>query len=67
MEGYAIGNLVLTTRKFFENRVSASINVRNVFNTGYIDPGIRTADGGLYSTVLEQPGRSLLFKITVIL
>jgi outer membrane receptor for ferrienterochelin and colicins len=65
MDGYFLGNLVLTTRKFLSNRISASINVQNVFNSSYLDPGIRTADGALYSTVLEQPGRTLLFKITV--
>jgi outer membrane receptor for ferrienterochelin and colicins len=65
MDGYFIGNLVLTTRKFYSNRVSASVNVENLFNNEYLDPGIRTADGILYSTVLEQPGRILLFKISV--
>jgi outer membrane receptor for ferrienterochelin and colicins len=65
MDGYFLGNLVLTTKKFYQNRVSASVNIQNVFNEGYFDPGVRTADGILYSTVLEQPGRTLLLKITV--
>jgi outer membrane receptor for ferrienterochelin and colicins len=65
LDGYTTGNLVLTTRKFYQNRVSASINIQNAFNTKYLDPGIRTADGGLYSTVMEQPGRWMLFKIKV--
>jgi outer membrane receptor for ferrienterochelin and colicin len=67
MDGYFLGNLVLTTKKFYSNRVSASVNIQNIFNKDYLEPGIRTADGILYSTVLEQPGRTLLFKITVTL
>jgi outer membrane receptor protein involved in Fe transport len=65
LDGYFVTNVVLTTRKYFENRVSASVNIRNIFNEVYLDPGMRTADGGLYSTVLEQPGRSAMFKIMV--
>ena len=65
VDGYFLANCVISTEKFFNERVSASINIRNLFNSTYLDPGIRTADGLLYPTVLEQPGRSMLFKINV--
>jgi outer membrane receptor for ferrienterochelin and colicins len=65
MGGYFLTNVVLTSKKLFNNRVSVSINVKNIFNVHYLDPGIRTADGVLYSTVMEQPGINVLFKISV--
>ena len=65
MKGYFITNVVLSTNKFFRSRVSASVNIRNIFNVHYLEPGMRTADGLLYSTVLEQPGINGLFKISI--
>ena len=63
--GYFLANCVITTRKLYNNHVTASFNIRNLFNTTWLDPGFRTADGLVYSTVLEQPGRTALFKISV--
>lgn len=63
--GYFIPNLVISTKKLFNSRVSASLNIRNLFNQTYLDPGIRVADGNLYGTVHEQPGINGLFKISV--
>ena len=65
VDGYVLANLVFTTEKFFDRRVYASINIHNLFNTRFLDPGFRSADGLLYSTVLEQPGINGLFKIGV--
>ena len=65
VDGYFITNLVLTTHKFFQNRVYASFSVKNLFNVNYLDPGPRSADGLLYSTVLEQPGITGILKIGV--
>lgn len=65
VNGYFLTNLVISTKKLFDNRVSASLNIRNLFNQTYLDPGIRAADGNLFSTVLEQPGINGLFKISV--
>jgi outer membrane receptor for ferrienterochelin and colicins len=65
VDGYFVTNLVISAKKLFDNRVSASFNIRNLFNQTYYDPGIRAADGNLFSTVLEQPGINGLFKITV--
>lgn len=62
--GYFVTNCAITTHKFFNNHIYVSFTVKNLFNTDYLDPGIRTADGLLYSTVLEQPGITALFKIT---
>jgi len=45
--------------------ISASLNIRNLFNQTYLDPGIRAADGGQYGTVHEQPGINGLFKISI--
>ena len=65
VDGYVLANLVFSTEKFFDRRVYASINIHNLFNTSFLDPGFRSADGLLYSTVLEQPGINGLFKIGV--
>jgi outer membrane receptor protein involved in Fe transport len=63
VDGYAATNLVLSTNKFFNNRVTISISIRNLFNQTYYDPGIRAADGNFYATVNDQPGLNGLFKI----
>lgn len=62
---YFITNLVISTNKLFNKRVSASLNIRNLFNQTYYDPGIRTTDGNFYPTVNEQPGINGLFKISL--
>ena len=67
VKGYCLGNIVLGSAKLFKGKITSSIIVRNFLNTAWLDPGFRTADGLLYSTVLEQPGRTFLFKIGVIL
>jgi iron complex outermembrane receptor protein len=63
--GYFLTNCVLTTKELFNKGITASFNVRNVFNTKWLDPGFRTADGFLFSTVLEQPGITGLLKIGI--
>lgn len=63
--GYFLTNFTLSTERFFNNRVSAGITVRNLFDVKYLDPGFRSADGALYSTVLEQPGINGLLKVTL--
>jgi outer membrane receptor for ferrienterochelin and colicins len=65
VDGYFLTNGTISTKKLFNDRVSASITVRNLFNTKWLDPGFRSADGFLFSTVLEQPGISGLFKIGI--
>jgi len=65
VKGYFITNFVISTKPLFENRVRASVNIRNLFNHEYLDPGIRSANGNLEATALEQPGINALFKISV--
>lgn len=65
VDGYFLTNASLSTRELFKARVTASVSVQNIFNTTWLDPGFRTADGYLYSTVLEQPGITGLFKIAI--
>ena len=65
VKGYFLTGLVINTEKLFNNKVTAGVNIHNLFNAKWIDPGFRTADGFLYSTVLEQPGITGLFKIGV--
>lgn len=65
--GYFLTNVVLSTGKIFDKRISASIAIHNLFNTRWLDPGFRTADGLLYATVLEQPRRTGTFKICITL
>ncbi|HEU5364311.1 MAG TPA: TonB-dependent receptor [Hanamia sp.] len=63
--GYFLTNCVISTKELFNKGITASLNVRNVFNTKWLDPGFRTADGFLFSTVLEQPGINGIFKIGI--
>jgi len=65
VDGYLLTNCVLSTKELFNKGITASLNVRNIFNTKWLDPGFRTADGLLFSTVLEQPGINGLFKIGI--
>lgn len=62
VSGYLLTNCTLNTDRFFKKRVSVSLSVRNVFNVKWLDPGFRSADGFIYSTVLEQPGINGLLK-----
>src|SRR5258705_6459771 len=43
VDGYFLTNLVISTEKLFDKRLNASINIRNLFNTSYLDPGFRSA------------------------
>ncbi|MGN6533316.1 MAG: TonB-dependent receptor plug domain-containing protein [Ginsengibacter sp.] len=63
--GYFLTNCVISTKELFNKGITASLNIHNVFNTKWLDPGIRTADGFLFSTVLEQPGINGIFKIGI--
>jgi len=65
VKGYFLTNFVIGTGKLFKERVTASINVHNLFDVKWLDPGFRTADGLVYSTVLEQPGINGFFKIGI--
>ncbi|MEP6584015.1 MAG: TonB-dependent receptor plug domain-containing protein [Ginsengibacter sp.] len=65
--GYFLTNFVVTTGKLFNKGITASLNIHNVFDTKWLDPGFRSADGYLFSTVLEQPGVNGLFKIGITL
>jgi len=65
VKGYVLTNCVISTSKLLKDKITVSINVRNIFNVKWVDPGFRTADGFLYSTVMEQPGINGLFKIGI--
>ena len=65
VKGYFLGNLTLTSNKLFNDRITVSFSVRNMFDAKWLDPGFRTADGLLYSTVLEQPGINGLLKLGI--
>ncbi|MET0636969.1 MAG: TonB-dependent receptor [Chitinophagaceae bacterium] len=65
VDGYFLANVYVSTVPLFKQKITIGFNVHNLFNTTWFDPGIRTADGFLYSTVLEQPGINGLFKIAV--
>ena len=67
VKGYFLTNCVISTEKLFKSGITASVNIHNLFNTKWLDPGFRTADGLVYSTVLEQPGASGIFKIGITL
>jgi outer membrane receptor protein involved in Fe transport len=63
--GYFLGNCMLSAKDLLKKRITASLSIRNIFNSEWLDPGFRTADGFLYATVLEQPGINALFKIGI--
>jgi outer membrane receptor for ferrienterochelin and colicins len=63
--GYFLTNFVVNSGKVFNKGITASLIIHNAFNVSWLDPGFRTGDGYLYSTVLEQPGRTFLFKIGI--
>jgi len=63
--GYFLTNWTLNTQKIKHTCVSFCFEVRNVFNVTWYDPGFRAADGGTYSTELEQPGRTFLVKAKI--
>ena len=63
--GYFLTNFVISTKELFNKGITASLNIRNLFDVKWLDPGFRTADGLLFSTVLEQPGINGLFKIGI--
>jgi outer membrane cobalamin receptor len=65
VKGYFLTNLAISTPALFGNTIAASMTIRNLLNVKWLDPGFRTADGFLYSTVLEQPGINGLFKISI--
>ncbi len=65
VKGYALTNINIKTVPLFNQNITASLTIHNLLNVKWLDPGFRTADGLLYSTVLEQPGINGVFKITV--
>jgi outer membrane receptor protein involved in Fe transport len=65
VKGYFLTNFVISTEKLFKNRIRASLNIHNLFNVKWLDPGFRTADGLLYASVVEQPGINGVFKIGI--
>jgi outer membrane receptor protein involved in Fe transport len=66
LPSYFVTNLSLTSNRLYNNLLSFNIRIDNVFNKKYLDPGIRSADGkGLYSTVHEQPGRTVYLTLQI--
>ncbi len=65
VKGYFLMNCELSTGKLFNKGITVGININNLFNATWLDPGFRSADGVLYSTVLEQPGRNGLLKVGI--
>ena len=65
VKGYLLGNCFISTSKILNEKITASIGIRNLFDVKWLDPGFRTADGLLYATVLEQPGINATFKVGI--
>ena len=65
VKGYFLMNGVLSTTEMFNKKITVSLNVYNIFNTKWLDPGFRTAEGVLFSTVLEQPGINGFIKVGI--
>ena len=39
VKGYFLTNCVISTGKLFKNKITASLNIHNIFNTKWLDPG----------------------------
>lgn len=65
VSGYFLTNVAVSSGSAFSEIVTASFSLQNLFNVKWFDPGFRTADGYLFSTVLEQPGINGLVKLSV--
>jgi outer membrane cobalamin receptor len=63
--GYFLSNCAFNTGKLLGTGITAGFTIHNIFNVQWLDPGFLTADGNLYPTVLEQPGRSFLLKLNL--
>jgi iron complex outermembrane receptor protein len=61
--GYLISNLCISSKRFFKERAGVDLIIRNLFNTTYYDPGIRSGDGNRFATVHEQAGISGMVKM----
>jgi len=63
---YMVINFSLTSKRFFNNRISTGIVVENLLNTTYFDPGIRSASGSfIWSTIHEQPGTNVRLRLSL--
>jgi outer membrane cobalamin receptor len=65
VSGYFLTNCAITTRKLRNTGLTAGFEIHNIFNVQWLDPGFLTADGNLYPTVLEQPGRTVIVKLNL--
>ncbi len=63
IDGYYISNLSIISKKLFNDHISFSLLIKNLFNQEYLDPGIRASDGDYYGTRHVQPGRSAYLKL----
>jgi len=61
--GYSVCHLILTYRDLFE-RLDCQLMVNNLFDREYFDPGVRTADGDYYASLLPQPRRHLMAAVS---
>lgn len=63
--GYKTAHLGLRTTKRLHDHFSINVTINNLFDTQFLDPGIRSAEGhGYNATVHEQPGRHSLLTIS---
>jgi len=58
VDGYSITSAHMVIRNILRQKLSISLKVSNIFDTSYLDPGIRASDGSYRSTTLFQPGRT---------
>jgi outer membrane receptor protein involved in Fe transport len=65
VSGYFLTNCAITIHQIHNTGLTAGLEVHNIFNVKWLDPGFLTADGNLYPTVLEQPGRSIILKLNL--
>ncbi len=58
VDGYSVTNINALWRGFLLDNIDLSLRIDNIFDQDWVDPGIRTADGGFYDTLNPQPGRN---------
>ncbi len=63
VDGYLIANFTANIQ--VTQSLNFTLQVRNIFDTEYYDPGVRSANVTKYLTTIEQPGRVIYLKIDV--
>lgn len=63
VDGYTVANF--TAVVFLSPKINFTLQVRNILDKQYVDPGSRTANYKRHSTTIEQQGRTVFAKLVI--